>query len=755
MAPSFPSPSLLALAFLALSSVARAYVLPDVSAATPAGCRCIAAAPTAANSGSFLAGTTLGCGPHPDPTGTFTAGQHWCLVDQTPALLTAAGGPCGQKVPTLGNVSACSGVAFSGVSVNPSTALVAGQPVTTFYTGQPITVTWSAAGFVAPEYVFAALVGGTGARNFVRIGAPTTYANATSGTFTGPTSVAMEALAPPVYAAVMQCKLAGISCTALNATYATSAQAGIVAFSSQALTVTPTISISEIIDNNGVSYTQVRAARSVPLRARTRAQPAAAEALTHAPSPSPPPTPVLVRALVRQPCANFTFDNRTISVTVHTFVQYGGSLVVALGKAGGGAAAAAISSVTIPAPAPGSPVIVTLGTGPAGKAAASCTITIKNTTAGATAIFTSSALTFTSSGSLAGVAPTGGACAAPSASSAPSATGTDSATPTPSSSFGATASSSISITPSKSLSISATQSKSPTISASSSVGAAPATASSTPSGTPALSSGASASGTPSNTGTDSGTPTPTHSPTSTVSATTTVSASKTGTPTPTGTPTASLSLGSTPSNTPSHSLTPSLTSSPTVTASPTVTPTSSPTSTISASMMASPSPASSPAGASASPAPGPGDCTNGRQDGLETGIDCGGSAAGSGCPACGAGVPCKYSTDCSSSAANVVLCANQTLTCTATQLGTAFYAAAPAIALDYTITVSGPRGVSKDGITPGGLDFLKGQLLTATAGAYASPLSGVTFSGSVSVRSVAARPPAARSSRPVSVRRAP
>ena len=128
--------------------------------------------------------------------------------------------------------------------------------------------------------------------------------------------------------------------------------------------------------------------------------------------------------------------------------------------------------------------------------------------------------------------------------------------------------------------------------------------------------------------------------------------------------------------------------------------------------------------------PAAGDCTNGRRDGLETGIDCGGGAAGSGCPACGAGVPCKFSTDCARSGQAPLVCVNATLTCTSQALGSSFYAptsAAPAaqapLALDFWLTLSG-AGVAKDAVSAGGLDILTAAMLSASAGAYASPKLG-------------------------------
>jgi len=123
--------------------------------------------------------------------------------------------------------------------------------------------------------------------------------------------------------------------------------------------------------------------------------------------------------------------------------------------------------------------------------------------------------------------------------------------------------------------------------------------------------------------------------------------------------------------------------------------------------------------------PAAGDCTNGRRDGLETGIDCGGGAAGSRCPACGAGVPCKFSTDSARSGQAPLVCVNATLTCTSQALGSSFYAptsAAP-LALDFWLTLSG-AGVAKDAVSAGGLDILTAAMLSASAGAYASPKLG-------------------------------
>ena len=241
---------------------ARAFVTPDVSAATPAGCRCIVTAPLAATSGSFLAGTTYGCGPHPDPTDTFAYPAHWCLVDQTPALLAAAGGPCGQKVEGLGNVSSCSGASISGVAVASSTQLVAGQPATTFYVGQTITATWSASGIVEPgEGAYVALQSATGV--VLRIGS--TFANATAGTFTtSPLLATATALTQPVTVLVLQCRYTTTICngfaTPPNAT-STTVQPGLVGASTQALTIASATAITDILDTNGFSYSQVRTAR--------------------------------------------------------------------------------------------------------------------------------------------------------------------------------------------------------------------------------------------------------------------------------------------------------------------------------------------------------------------------------------------------------------------------------------------------------------------------------------------------------------
>jgi hypothetical protein len=239
MAPLFPALLRVAAAAAALLAFpARAYVMPDVSAETPAGCRCMIANPTAATAGSFLAGTQYGCGPHPDPTGTFAYPAQWCLVDQEPALLAAAGGSCGQKVAGLGNVSACSGVAFSGVAVAPSSPLAAAQPATTFFQGQSITVTWTTSRFPAEpgEGAYVALVSATGVVS--RVGA--NFVNATSGSFTGVLAAAATALAQPVTVRVLQCKIPPALPTQCN-TYlqlpnssSTTVQPGVVGVSTQA-----------------------------------------------------------------------------------------------------------------------------------------------------------------------------------------------------------------------------------------------------------------------------------------------------------------------------------------------------------------------------------------------------------------------------------------------------------------------------------------------------------------------------------------
>ena len=107
-----------------------------------------------------------------------------------------------------------------------------------------------------------------------------------------------------------------------------------------------------------------------------------------------------------------------------------------------------------------------------------------------------------------------------------------------------------------------------------------------------------------------------------------------------------------------------------------------------------------------------------------------------------------YSTDCTKGAASVV-CANRTLTCTSAALGAAYYgSAAPAIALDYTVTVSGPAGVAKDGILDGGLSILGSALHTGASGAFASPIGGFSFATNTNppfaVRSVVALPVGSR-----------
>ena len=277
-----PFPALLRLAAAAaalLAFPARAYVTPDVSAETPAGCRCMIANPTAATAGSFLAGTLYGCGPHPDPTGTFTYPAQWCLVDQTAALLVAAGGSCGQKVAGLGNVSACAGAAITGVSVAPSQPLAASQPATTFYLGQTITVTWTQSGIVQPgEGVYVALQSATGV--IQRIGGQAVFANATAGTFTTPAiGAALVALAQPVTAMLLQCRYTTINCVAFGSlpnANSTTVQPGLVGFSTQQLTLANPTVITDIIDNNGISYLQVRAAPaqrlpSAPAHARASA----------------------------------------------------------------------------------------------------------------------------------------------------------------------------------------------------------------------------------------------------------------------------------------------------------------------------------------------------------------------------------------------------------------------------------------------------------------------------------------------------
>jgi hypothetical protein len=76
------------------------------------------------------------------------------------------------------------------------------------------------------------------------------------------------------------------------------------------------------------------------------------------------------------------------------------------------------------------------------------------------------------------------------------------------------------------------------------------------------------------------------------------------------------------------------------------------------------------------------------------------------------------------------VCVNATLTCTSQALGSSFYAptsAAPAaqapLALDFWLTLSG-AGVAKDAVSAGGLDILTAAMLSASAGAYASPKLG-------------------------------
>ena len=280
MAPLFPALLRVAAAAAALLAFpARAYVMPDVSTETPAGCRCMIANPTAATAGSFLAGTQYGCGPHPDPTGTFAYPAQWCLVDQTPALLVAAGGSCGQKVAGLGNVSACAGASISGVSVAPSQPLAASQPATTFYLGQTITATWTQSGIVQPgEGVYVALQSATGV--IQRIGGQAVFANATAGTFTTPAiGAALVALAQPVTAMLLQCRYTTTNCVAFNSlpnANSTTVQPGLVGVSTQQLTLANPTVITDILDNNGISYLQVRAAPaqrlpSAPAHARARA----------------------------------------------------------------------------------------------------------------------------------------------------------------------------------------------------------------------------------------------------------------------------------------------------------------------------------------------------------------------------------------------------------------------------------------------------------------------------------------------------
>ena len=309
MAPLFPALLRVAAAAAALLAFpARAYVMPDVSAETPAGCRCMIANPTAATAGSFLAGTQYGCGPHPDPTGTFAYPAQWCLVDQTPALLVAAGGSCGQKVAGLGNVSACAGASISGVSVAPSQPLAASQPATTFYLGQTITATWTQSGIVQPgEGVYVALQSATGV--ILRIGGQTAFANATAGTFTTPAiGAALVALAQPVTAMVLQCRYTTTittTCQAFNSlpnANSTTVQPGLVGVSTQQLTLANPTVITDILDNNGISYLQVHAApaqrqRSAPAHARASAPAQLCRALRNAFPTRPDPPSCLFTTL--------------------------------------------------------------------------------------------------------------------------------------------------------------------------------------------------------------------------------------------------------------------------------------------------------------------------------------------------------------------------------------------------------------------------------------------------------------------------
>ena len=436
MAPLLP-----VLAALLASSLpaALAYVLPDVSASTPAGCRCMFTAPNVRTAGSFLAGTVFGCGPHPDPTGTFAYPAQWCLVDQEPALLAAAGGSCGQKVAGLGNVSACSGVAFSGVAVAPSSPLAAAQPATTFFQGQPITVTWTTSRFPAEpgEGAYVALVSATGVVS--RVG--TSFVNATSGSFTGVLAAAAAALAQPVTVRVLQCKIPPALPTQCNPfqqlpnSSSTTVQPGVVGVSTQALSVLSLATVTDILDSRGISYTQ--------------------------------------------PCVNFTSDNRTIAITVLANLQLQGNLFIGLAANGGGTAGGPVASVAFPAPPANTPTVVLLGTGAAGGLSGAYTINLRNATQTGALFFSSRALTFTKASSLAGVPPSGGVCG-PSAT--PSATMAPSVSPTASTSFGSTASSTISVsltgsisrtpTNSRTVSVSATPSVTPTASPTRSPGTA-------------------------------------------------------------------------------------------------------------------------------------------------------------------------------------------------------------------------------------------------------------------------------------------
>ena len=332
-------------------------------------------------------------------------------------------------------------MAFSGVAVAPSSPLAAAQPATTFFQGQSITVTWTTSGFPAAampgEGAYVALVGATGVVS--RVG--NSFVNATSGSFTGVLAAAATALAQPVTVRVLQCKIPPALPTQCN-TYlqlpnssSTTVQSGVVGVSTQALSVLSLVTVTDILDSGGISYTQ--------------------------------------------PCVNFTSDNRTISITVLANLQLQGNLFIGLAANGGGTAGGPVASVAFPAPPANTPTVVLLGTGSAGGLSGAYTINLRNATQTGALFFSSRALTFTRASSLAGVPPSGGVCA-PSAT--PSATMAPSVSPTASMSFGSTASSTISVsltgsisrtpTNSRTVSVSATPSVTPTASPTRSPGTA-------------------------------------------------------------------------------------------------------------------------------------------------------------------------------------------------------------------------------------------------------------------------------------------
>ncbi len=705
--PPFSFTMRLALLLALGASAARAYVVPD---APFAACRCATTLGAVTTPGALL-GTYPGCGPHLDPAGAasayFTFPQKWCLVDQTPALLAAAGGPCGYPVAGLGNVSTCAGASISNVQV----ASIAGQDASTFITGQTMLVTWSSSNIIGDNaFVTLTSPGVAGAPAQGSLVAPMRLGSATgvpmqNGTFSA-VLVANNQLPPPITVTVTLCTRTGTgtgigsACPTLNMT---APQTSIFASSPQALSILPVLSpVVDIVDNYGVSFTQR--------------------------------------------CVNFTTDGRSITVSFTANVQLAGNLVVGIGRTGGGGggggAVTVSSNTTLPWPAAG--VLTTVPVVTAMTTARNYNVYIwaNSTLASAPLYYTSPSLAFTLQPKVAPGLPVAAPTSCPSPSPSVSPTSTPTSSPTSSVTVGASAS----------------QTSSPTSSPTASLAAS-------------VSSAASVTPTPTVSGTD--TPSPTPSETSTP----TISVSPSDTPSPTVTPTPTLSLGSSPSMSPTNSLTSSatLSSSAAASGSPTSTPSTTvsaaasgsttstlsitSSATISESASASSSPASTPsptvsasglptssvaasstvaatssgaassavtASSSATGTPAAGDCSNGRRDGLETGIDCGGGAAGSGCPACGAGVPCKYSTDCARSGQAPLVCVNATLTCTSQALGSSFYAAPAAqapLALDFWLTLSG-AGVAKDAISAAGLDILTAAMLNASAGAYASPKLG-------------------------------